>query len=188
VVGYLAAVRPQRAHAGRLSAQIDAAQAQLVVLEESRSTARALSPAELYQLARAMPVSDDMPDVLLDLDRAAATAHAQLVAVRPSPDTTLPGGSSAVPLTVVVGGSYAHVTAFLRNVRHAVRLGHDGIVATGRLFEVDGVQLSLGDGNAVVGTLQMNAFDYAPPVAPTTTGATTTAVPTTPGAEAVASP
>jgi Tfp pilus assembly protein PilO len=190
VAGYLAAVRPEQAHARRLQQRIADAQAQLLALERTRSSAAAVSPAELYQLARAMPIADDLPDVLLDLDRAAAAAHVQLVSVRPSPDTTLPDGSKAVPLTVVVGGSYAHATAFLRAIRGAVRRGPDGIVATGRLFAVDGVQLTLGDGNAVVATLQMNAFVYAPPAptAATATAATTSPSTPAPGAEAVGSP
>jgi Tfp pilus assembly protein PilO len=193
VAGYLAAVRPQQTHARRLQQRIGEAQAQLLALEQIRSSAAAASPTELYQLARAMPIADDLPDVLLDLDRAATAAHVQLVSVRPSPDTTLADGSKAVPLTVVVGGSYAHATAFLRAIRATVRRGPGGIVATGRLFGVDGVQLTLGDGNAVVATLQMNAFVYAPPAATTDATATAAATTTTastpaPGAEAVGTP
>lgn len=188
VAGYLAAVRPQQAHARRLGRQIADAQAQLLALEQSRSSAAGVSPAELYQLARAMPAADDMPDLLLDLDRAATAVHVQLVSVKPAPDTTLPDGSKAVPLIVVVGGSYAHTTAFLRALRDDVRRGAGGIVATGRLFGVDGVQLALGKGNTVVATAQVDAFVYAPPVA--TTPAVTATSPSTPapGAEAVAGP
>lgn len=190
VAGYLAAVRPQQAHARRLDGRIADAQTQLLALEQARSSAAAVSPAELYQLARAMPTADDVPDILLDLDRAAEAARVQLVSVKPSPDAALPDGSKAVPLTVVVGGSYARVTAFLRAVRSEVRRGRAGIVATGRLFGVDGVQLALGDGNDVVATIQMNAFVYAPPATtPASTTATTTAPSTpAPGAEAVGSP
>jgi hypothetical protein len=191
VAGYLTAVRPQQAHARRLDGRIADAQAQLLALEQARSSAAAVSPAELYQLARAMPTADDVPDILLDLDRAARAAHVQLVSVRPSPDAPLADGSKAVPLTVVVGGSYAHATSFLRAMRSEVQRGRGGIVATGRLFGVDGVQLTLGEGNDVVATIQMNAFVYAPP--PTTTAASTTVTTTdastpAPGAEAVGSP
>jgi hypothetical protein len=192
IAGYLAAVRPQQEHARRLDARIAQAQAQLLALEQARSSAAAVSPAELYQLARAMPIADDMPDVLLDLDRAAAAARVQLVSVKPSPDTTLADGSKAVPLTVVVGGSYAHVTSFLRAIRRDVRRGAGGIVADGRLFAVDGMQLALGAaGNAVAATIQMSAFVYAPPpatTAPTTTATSTAPSVPAPGAEAVGSP
>jgi Tfp pilus assembly protein PilO len=180
VVGYLAIVGPQRHDGDRLASRIAAAQSQLAAAEAARTRTSGGDAAAVYRLARAMPLADDEPGILLDLGRLAAAGGVQLVSVKPAPKVVLADGSSAVPLTVVVDGRYLQVTAFLRELRLQVRSGRSGVVAAGRLFVVDRADVSLDTGNSVAATLQLNAFTYAAPAT------TTVTAPTAPAAGAVA--
>ncbi|HEX7083352.1 MAG TPA: type 4a pilus biogenesis protein PilO [Gaiellaceae bacterium] len=179
VGGWFALVAPQRSHARDLSGRIAAAQAKLLALEAIGTDSGRVSAAQLYQLARAMPADDDVPGILLDLDRASTAAGVRLVSIKPSQRVAMPDGSFAVPVTAVVEGRYAKVTAFLARLRRQVRNGAHGVAAAGRLFAVDQAGLQVA-GDGVTATLQLDAFDYAAP-SPTTTTATP---PSTPGAEA----
>ena len=165
VLGWFALVAPARSHAGRLAAQVDDAQNQVLSLEAAQARSPRTAARELYRLERAMPTQDDVPGILLDLDRAARSTGVTLDRVQPAPRVTLADGSSALPLTVVVGGRYAAVTAFLRRLRAQVRAGADSVVAAGRLFDADQVTLvAAGNGSPLVAaTLQLVAFDYAAP-------------------------
>jgi Tfp pilus assembly protein PilO len=181
VAGWFALVAPQRSHAHRLSGRIDAAQAKLLELEAVRADAGRVSAAQLYQLARAMPAADDVPGIVLELDRTSTATGVRLLSVKPAARVAMPDGSYAVPVTAVIEGRYAKVTAFLTRLRRQVRSGAHGVAAAGRLFAVDQADLEVSDAG-VTATLQLDAFDYAAP-APASP-ATTTTTPTTSGAEA----
>jgi hypothetical protein len=183
-VGWLALVAPARSHAARLATQIDDAQNQVVALEAAQARSPKAGARDLYRLERAMPTQDDMPGILLELDRLAGATGVSLQHLQPAARVTLADGSSALPLTVVVEGRYPAITAFLRRVRLEVSAGADRVVAAGRLFDTDQVTLVGAQGAAkITATLQLVAFDYAaPPSGSWTPGVSPTQAPA--GAEA----
>lgn len=190
--GLLVVVMPQRSKVHSLDASITSAQAQLVVLHARKPTLPAVRAAELFQLARAMPNGGDMPGILLGLARAAGASSVTLTSVTPAVPTTLADGSTAVPLTVAVGGSWSGLAAFLKTLRDQVAVHGAKLDVAGRLFIVDGVQVSSGTvGGEVQATLTLSAFTYGVPAPPapiaapgttTTTPATTTTTTPAPGA------
>lgn len=185
VVGWFAVAAPARSHAGRLATQVEDAQNQVVSLEAAQARSPKAASRDLYRLARAMPTQDDMPGILLELDRLAGSSGVSLEHVQPAARVTLADGSSALPLTVVVDGRYGAITTFLRRLRLEVSAPADRVVAAGRLFDADEVTLvTKGQGSpVVVATLQLVAFDYAaPPSGSWTPGVSPTQPPT--GAEA----
>lgn len=177
LAGLLLAVLPQRSKTHQIDGQIAALQTKLATLHASSSRAPALRAADLFQLARAMPDSTDMPSVVLDLARAAGQSKVTLTSITPSAPLVQTDGSSAVPIHVVVDGKWAGIASFLRTLRLEVRATGEKLSVDGRLFVVDNVQLSTTGTDAVEATLNVNAFSYGvapPPVDTSTTGTTTT--------------
>lgn len=173
VAGYLLVIQPQRTKLTAVKAQITSAQQQLVGLHATAGHKPQIEATQLFQLSRAMPASDDMPGILLNLSQLASESHASLVAVAPQPRVALPDGSSAVPLKVTVGGSWSAITSFLRHVREQVSVTGKRLSVAGRVFDVDNVQL-LSEAKPLPpleALLTINAFDYgAPPSATASAG------------------
>ena len=200
VIGYLAVVAPQRAKVSSLSSRIDAAQSALVAGQAARASAKRASAVELYALQRAMPLNDDVPGILLALDRLSGLSGVTLTSVQPAPRVALGDGSSAVPLKVTVDGKFTAIESFLKRLRGQVTLNKHGASAAGRLFAVDQIALNMATAStgAITASLSLNAFDYGSPPSPsatagtqaatatTTTTTTTTGVTTTPTPGAVA--
>jgi Tfp pilus assembly protein PilO len=178
VLGVLLVVKPQREKVKSLHAQIDQAQIEILSTRAAQNGTSNVGATQIFQLSRAMPFTDDMPGILLTLSRTAAATSTALVSVRPSTRMTLPDGSSAVPVQIVLDGSYAHVERFLEQLRSAVRLVRGKVRTDGRLFTVDQVQLTSSPGSAtgtgpqseVSATLNLVAFDYVAPAAPVSSG------------------
>jgi Tfp pilus assembly protein PilO len=192
IIGYVAVVAPERARIGSLSSQISAAQTAFVSAQAARATARHASAVELYGLQRAMPSGDDMPGIVLALDRLSRSTGVTFDSVRPAPRVALGDGSSAVPLTVVIDGKFAAIESFLTRLRKQVTLRKQGPAAAGRLFAVDQVALATSTGavGKLTATLSVNAFDYgSPPSASATAGTeAATATTTTDGATKTPAP
>jgi hypothetical protein len=181
VLGLLLVVQPERGTVKTLHGQIDQAQIEIASTQASRSGTTSTGATQIFQLSRAMPYQDDMPGILLSLSRTAAATSTALVSVHPSPRMTLSDGSAAVPLQIVLDGTYAGVERFLHQLRAAVRVVRGSVRTDGRLFLVDQVQLASSSGSAVgtgpqsemSATLNLVAFDYAAPlVAASTPGLT----------------
>ena len=117
VLGLVLVVQPQRDKVKTLHTQIDQAQTEIVSTQAARTGTSNVGATQIFQLSRAMPFSDDMPGILLSLSRTAAATSTALISVRPSTRMTLPDGSSAVPLQIVLDGSYAGVERFLQQLR-----------------------------------------------------------------------
>jgi Tfp pilus assembly protein PilO len=174
VAGLLLVILPQRSKVASLHKEFAKTQTQILSIEATRGGASSLRASQLYELSRAMPQSDDMPGILLDLSRAAAGSSTRLMSVRPAVHVSLPDGSSAVPLQVVLDGSFAGVSRFLHNLRSAVRVVGTNAHASSRLFLADNVAISSNDASTASGAapasevtanLQLVAFDYAAPPA-----------------------
>ena len=142
VAGLFLVILPQHSKIGKLHTQFDETQTQILSIEATRAGPQSVGASQLYELSRAMPPTDDMPGVLLDLSRAAAASQTTVMSVRPAADITLPDGSVAVPLQVVVDGKFAGIARFLGNLRRAVSVRGSDVRATSRLFLVDNVGIS----------------------------------------------
>jgi Tfp pilus assembly protein PilO len=197
VGGYMVAIRPQIAKTHALDAQIATAQIQYAALHGSDGTRRrSLHAAELFQLSRAMPNSDDQPGVMLELSRLAAASSVDLMAIAMQPRVALSDGSSALPVNVTVDGSWGHLASFLHQVRNQVRVKGTTVSVAGRLFVIDSIQINPSSAPpAIEAVLQMSAFDYGAPPSPTatagasgqtTTTTTTTTTPATSGSQQAA--
>ena len=192
IAGLLIAVLPQRSKAHSLDAEIAQTQAKLASLRSQSHRGPVIKAAQLFQLARAMPDSTDMPGLIVDLSRAAADAKVSLLSVGPQPAVPQTDGASGVPLRISIIGSWNGIADFLHSLRSNVRVNEGGKLSVdGRLFTVDSVQLApngttagapgaaSGPKGELTATLSVNAFSYGVPLPTTTTSTDTTATTTT---------
>ena len=189
--GFLLAVEPQRSTAASVENQIAAAEVQLTSLHAGGAHGPSIRAAQLFQLAQAMPDEPDVPGLLLDLSRLADASNVVLAGVTPGTTASLTDGSTSIPLTVTINGSWNGITAFLRAVRDQVRVRGQRLSVSGRVFDVDEVQIQAnqttsGKGAApskgeLLAILTMNAFAYRAPgsAATSTTSTSTTGTTTT---------
>jgi hypothetical protein len=78
-----------------------------------------------------------------------------------------PGGPTAVPVVVTVGGGYFRIARFLGRARTLVTLRGDRLRATGRLLTIQNVELaeSSTDGFPQLNaTITLNAYVYDGPL------------------------
>lgn len=198
--GFLLAVEPQRSKAASVENQIAAAEVQLTSLHAGGTRGPSIRAAQLFQLAQAMPDEPDVPGILLDLGRAAQASGVSLAGVTPAATVVLPDGSSAIPLSVTVNGSWGGITAYLRLLRDQVQVHGQALTVSGRVLDVDNVQISANQTTSGKGAapskgelqaiLTMNAFAYGAPgsaaTSPTSTSTTGTTTTTTSSSSAEA--
>ncbi|MFN2628578.1 MAG: type 4a pilus biogenesis protein PilO [Gaiellaceae bacterium] len=176
VAGYMLLVKPQQATLAAVNVQIAAEQTKLD--DYTANTANRQAPvkirvADVYRLARAMPATVEMPDILLELDQVASAAGIELSSI--SPETVSIGNGFKVQnIRLEFSGNFYSVTDLLYRLRSLVSVRHGQLEATGRLFSIGSVTLSpLGTG--LQATVEVGTYIYggAPvPVAPA--GAATT--------------
>ena len=192
IAGLLLAVLPQRSKVHSLDAEIAQTQAKLASLRSQSHRGPVIKAAQLFELARAMPDSTDMPGLIVDLSRAAADAKVSLLSVGPLPAVPQTDGASGVPLRIQITGSWTEIASFLHALRSNVRVNGGGkLFVDGRLFTVDTVQLApnapatgtpgdtSGPKGELTASLSVNAFSYGVPVTTTTTTSTDTTATTT---------
>jgi hypothetical protein len=196
LAGYFLVVAPQRSKASDLKRQIASSQAQLVTLEAAAhagNPSQHVRVAEVSRLAKAMPTSPDIPDLLLELDGISRATGIQFKSITPGTPTAS-NGFTVVPISLIFVGSYYNLNDFLFRLRNLVRVSDGKLAAEGRLYNVSAVTFGQGDKKfpQVQVTLTVNAYDYGPAVVATpatatgapagtsTTSTTTTTTPTTP--------
>jgi Tfp pilus assembly protein PilO len=182
-------VAPQKSKAVALSGAIDAAQSSLYVLQHQPRVHHVQKPkppnvqaADLFRLTKAMPDSQDVPGILLSVERLVQASSLELVSVQPPPPTPSvqsASGYTAVPVSVTVNGTYANIANFLQRLRDSVVVNSGHLKVTSRLYIPTQISLSVVTGQKLAASIGLSAFIYgtppAPAVAPTgTTTATTT--------------
>jgi len=204
LLGWMLLVSPQRQTAKSIALATQAAEAQIQEAQRlvQQPTAPAAAPkqpeirtAALYELAKAMPETTDMPDVLLELDQVARAAGVTVNSI--TPGAVSPGsGFGVLPISIAFSGDFYSLTDLLYRLRTLVAVRHGELDASGRLFAVDTVGLS-GGGNQLTASVTVNTFVYGAsvPVAPVvtppstdTTGTGTTTTTSTPAPSADAAP
>lgn len=203
VFGWFLLVGPQRSTAASIkrAAAATEAQAAQANAELSASTTPVLQPkqpeintAYLYKLSKAMPMTTDMPNLLLELNQVVQQSGVQLASISPTPpDLT---GASAITLSVT--GDFYSLTDLLYRLRSLVSVHNGALDVSGRLFSVKSVGLTpTGTGRELNANISLNAFTFGattsvPSIAITTTdtSSTTTASTTTssPSADSAVQP
>jgi len=164
--GWYLVVAPKHDRAATLQATIESDQAQLGSAQHAAARPAATKKAEQGALQSALPNDLAMPQLVDQLNALADQAGVTLDSVSPAaPESGT--GYVDVPLTVVVDGRYFSVEKFLHLVRNQVSLEKAKVYASGRLFDVSGIQLDQTEpAPNVTGTLQMKAFYFSPTSAP----------------------
>ena len=171
---WLVYVSPHRSAASRAKQELAAAQTELVqaqVAAHRPSAVGGTTASDVLRLAKAMPTSGDLSGLVFELSRLAQVSHVQLRSISSATATEGPGGTTMVPITVIVGGRFRQVTRFLQRTRALVSMRAGRLHATGRLFSVDSVELaeSLPGGFPNLdATVVLDAFAYDGPITPAT--------------------
>jgi hypothetical protein len=184
-IGWFGLISPENHKASSLTNQTKQVEQQiadnLAQLAASKNVAAApkIRVADVYKLAKAMPSTTDMPDVLIQLDQVAQDAGVQLQDISPSPATADPvTGQQSFQVTLSVVGDFYTVTDLLYRLRNFVYVRHGALEASGRLFSIDNVSFAPGDGHQLNANITLHTYVYgAAPgaaVAPATTPPATT--------------
>lgn len=177
LLGWFLLISPQRATADTIRLATSAAEAQIIQAKVVTSTpppAAVQQPeirtANIYSLAKAMPSTVDMPDLLLELNQLARASG--VVISRISPGQSSPAaGFSVLPISISVTGDFYAVTDMLYRLRTLVAVRHGDLQTSGRLFSVDSVALaSTNVGAGLNAEVLLNAYQYGG-ATPTVTGA-----------------
>lgn len=186
--GWFLVVAPQRAHARSIAnaaaltkAQI--AEARTFVPSSGNAASLPKQPAIrtslLYRLAKAMPSTEDQPDLLLQIDQVARAAGVTLLSIAPA-QPTAGDGFTVVPISLTASGDFYGLTDMLYRLRALVAVRHGGLNASGRLFAVQSVTLTpSGTGKQLSADVSVNAYVYGTTLASVASGVTTTATTST---------
>ncbi|HZS24433.1 MAG TPA: type 4a pilus biogenesis protein PilO [Gaiellaceae bacterium] len=191
ILGWFMLVGPQRATAQSISRAAAATEVQVEQASAPSANSSALTQpkqptirtAYLYKLSKAMPMTMDMPDLLLELDQQIRDSGTQLSTISPgAPDPTT--GASTITMTVT--GDFYGLTDLLYRLRTLVAV-HDGLLdVSGRLISVQTVQITpagTSGSKALQANIGLKTFTFgsaaeaalAPPVTtPTDTSTDTT--------------
>ena len=173
---YFLLVSPQRSKSAELAQEIEATAAEVQAARIAQRQALQAEPirvADLFRVAKAMPDTEDMPGVLLELNRIARETGIQFESLTSAQDATDAGGYLRQPIEVVFDGNFYELSDFLYRVRSLVSVHGGKLDATGRLFTVR----SLGFVESEAGfpliraTLSLDAYVYGTGVATTQPGA-----------------
>ncbi|HYY75595.1 MAG TPA: type 4a pilus biogenesis protein PilO [Gaiellaceae bacterium] len=186
-VGYFLLVKPEQDASGRLDDQIAELQLQVDTARVARSPAAPEAPdvtiraADVFRLTKAMPDKDDMAGVMLELNSVASASGVEFLSITPSAPTPQTG-YLAVPINLTFVGSFYDLTDFLFRLRNLVAVRDGELLAQGRLFTLDSVDLHEAPGGfpEIEAALTVTAYVYAPAPPAEAAGAETTTTPPPP--------
>jgi Tfp pilus assembly protein PilO len=167
VFGWFLLVAPQRVTAQSNSLAASAAEAQVIeakrpVVLPPNVTIQPKQPeirtAYLYKLSKAMPMTTDMPNLLLELNQVVRASGVQLSSISPStPDST----TGAMPITLAVTGDFYTLTDLLYRLRSLVGVRDGSLDVSGRLFSVQSVGLTKGSaGSELMASISVNTYSF----------------------------
>jgi Tfp pilus assembly protein PilO len=166
-VAYMIVIRPKRAESGRLDEQIAEMQmkvsaAQLASRPQQQATT--IKVADVFEVSKAMPDTDDMPGIILDLNSAAEATGIKFLSIQPSAPTPKTG-YSAIAITLTFEGNYFDLTDFLFRLRNLVAVRDGQLASAGRLFTLDTMSMKEGkDGFPSINAgLTVSAYVYGAP-------------------------
>lgn len=162
-VAYMVVIRPKRAEAGSLDEQIAEMQMKVTAaqLAARPQPASAIKVADVFEVSKAMPDTNDMPGIILDLNSVAEATGIRFVSIQPSAPTPKTG-YSAIEISLSFEGNYYDLTDFLFRLRNLVTVRDGRLSSAGRLFTLD--TLSMKEGKAgfpsISAGLTVSAYVY----------------------------
>jgi Tfp pilus assembly protein PilO len=193
LMGWMLLLSPKQKEIANLNSQTSAVRQQIAddltraATARSASTVPTIKVADVYKLTTAMPSITDMPDLLLELDQTAKSAGVSLDAISPGAPAPTTDGYSTIDITVSATGNFYSLTDLIYRLRNLVYVRSGALQANGRIFTIDRISLTPGDGS-IGAQLTLTTYVYGPtaasssaaPGATTSTTSTTTATTTTP--------
>jgi hypothetical protein len=196
LLGWFLLVSPQRSTAQSTARAVQAAEVQIQQAQAPATHPAAVTQpkqpeiqtAYLYKLSKAMPMTTDMPNLLLELNQVVRSAGVQLVSITPTATDATTGSTG---ITLSVAGDFYSLTDLLYRLRSLVAVHNGALDVSGRLFSITAVGLTpSGTGRTINGTVSLTAFTFgasaaaagvtaAPPAPTGTTGSSTGATTTT---------
>lgn len=162
--GYFFVLSPKKGEANRLDDQIASATVELMnarAANDKRGDTQPIAVADIFRLATAMPSAQDMPGILLELARIAEETGIRFKAI--TPQSPAPSGDyTVVPIDVTFDGTFYSLSDFLFRLRTLVSVRRGELHAAGRLFSVESVDFSEGDGGfpSLAAALKLHAYVY----------------------------
>jgi type IV pilus assembly PilO-like protein len=171
--GYFLLISPQRSKSAELAQEAQSVQAQIQALRIANAQVRSVEPirvADLFRVSKAMPATDDMPGMLLELNRIARETGIRFESITPQ-EAADAGGYMRRPIDLIFDGNYYELSDFLFRLRSLVRVRGGQLEATGRLFTVNAINFveSEREFPRIKATLSVSAFVYGTGAAPTPT-------------------
>jgi Tfp pilus assembly protein PilO len=187
VIGLFVLVFPQKNTAKKLTKDIADTQAQITqarALAEQKP-AQPIRVADLFKLVKAMPDTQDMTGIMLQLNQTASDAGIDFETISPQ-GAGVVGAYQMIPIALTFNGNYYALTDFLFRLRNLVSVRGGALNATGRLFTVKSITFGAGPEGfpSIEATLTVNAYEYGTqvqgtvPPPPTTTDTTATSTST----------
>jgi Tfp pilus assembly protein PilO len=209
---WLEVVSPERQKAGKLNAQVAAAQSQLASAEGTLANARAAQSqyatayASMVSLGKAVPPSQEVPSLIYQLalaTRQKRVEFASIGAVSDGSSASTPAAASAsstsftaLPFTFVFEGSFFGLERLFRQLTSFTTRTRSGdLEVSGRLLTIQSVKLAPTGSGAGAGsgelTGSVSATAYVAPagqgLSATASGSTATPATTSPASTAAAS-
>ena len=145
-VAYMVMIRPKRSEAGRLDEQIAEMQTKVSaarLASRPQKADTAIKVADVFEVSKAMPDTDDMPGIILDLNSVADATGIKFVSIEPSAPTPKTG-YSAIGINLTFEGNYFDLTDFLFRLRNLVTVRDGRLSSSGRLFTLDTLSMKEG--------------------------------------------
>jgi Tfp pilus assembly protein PilO len=184
LMGWLLLVSPQRSTAKSIARSVQATEAQIIEARKPVVQPKAVKPptqpeiktAYLYKLSKAMPMTQDMPNLLLELSQVVRNSGVQLTSLSPAP----PDPSGTTGVTLAVTGDFYSLTDLLYRLRGLVAV-HDGALdVSGRLFTIKTIGLTpTGAGKTLNGSIQLTTYTFGAQAAAAQAAAAAAAAPAT---------
>jgi Tfp pilus assembly protein PilO len=164
VAGYFLLISPQRSKSAELAKEAETLDAQIAAARAALKEANEAEPirvADLLRVSKAMPGTDDMPGVLLELNRIARETGIRFESITPQEPADA-GGYLRQPIDLVFDGNFYELSDFLFRLRSLVRVRGGELEATGRLFTVNSLNFVESERAfpQIKATLNVNAFIY----------------------------
>ncbi len=197
VLGWLLLVSPQRSTAASIARSATATEVQVQEAKRPAPDQSTITQpkqpeirtAYLYKLSKAMPMTTDMPNLLLELSQVVQSAGVKLNSISPTP----PDVTGTTGITLTVSGDFYSLTDLLYRLRNLVTV-RDGVLdVSGRLFSVTSVGLTPSSGRSLDANLSLSAYTFSDAAAaaaalPATTPASTSTTDTSTGATTTTAP
>lgn len=162
--GYFLLISPQRSKSAQLEKEAQTVQAEILarrIAAKQETQVEPIRVADLFRVSKAMPSTDDMPGLLLELNRIARATGIRFESITPQ-DPSDVGGYQRRPIDLIFDGNFYELSDFLFRLRSLVRVRGGELEATGRLFTVNSLNFVESERAfpQIKATLNLNAYVY----------------------------